>query len=176
MDYQELVATYCREEDVDVRLSFDMPEGYETAYGNYDPAPRTLYLNRELLDQEPPCVRLFYLYHELRHASQYQRPDRFDSLLVASLRYVVSYDGTCFKQTGEEWRECRLEGGPDRFADLYLAQPYERDANDYAYAKVKSLRGDAPDLVALHDFWTPKRPVDPQALRDLYREIDAAVG
>lgn len=176
VDYQERLEAYCREEDVEVRLSFDMPESYETAYGDYDPATKTLYLNRDLLDREPICARLFYLYHESRHASQYQHPERFDPLLVASLRYVVGYDGTCYKQAGEEWQECRLEGGEERFADLYLAQPYERDANRYAYDRVKALLGDSADLKALADLWLPKREVDPSVLADLYREIDRQVG
>lgn len=62
------------------------------------------------------------------------------------------------------------------FTELYLGQPYERDANDFAYEKVKALLGDSPELQELHAFWTPKKAIEDQAYEELYRQIDEITG
>ncbi len=35
-DIETIVKDYCREKGISVILSYDMPVGYETAYGTYD--------------------------------------------------------------------------------------------------------------------------------------------
>lgn len=74
----------------------------------------------------------------------------------------IQYDGTCYKLVDGEWKECKLDGSTEHFTELYLGQPYERDANDFAYEKVKELLGDSPELQELHAFWTPKKPIADQ--------------
>ena len=59
---------------------------------------------------------------------------------------------------------------------MYLGQPYERDANDFAYEKVKALLGDSPELQELHAFWTPKKAIEDQAYEELYLQIDKMIG
>lgn len=73
----------------------------------------------------------------------------------------------------------RRQGGSasiEYFTELYLGQPYERDAYDFAYEKVKELLGDSPELQELHMFWTPKKPITNQAYEELYRQIDEITG
>ena len=89
---------------------------------------------------------------------------------------MIQYDGTCYKLVDGEWKECKLDGSTERFTELYLGQPYERDANDFAYEKVKELLEDSPELQELHAFWTPKKSIADQAYEELYRQIDEITG
>ena len=127
-----------------------MPKGYETANGTFDPTVNTLFINKEMLQSQPEYEQMFYLFHELRHALQYLHPESFDELISKSRLYVIQYDGTCYKLVDGEWKECKLDGLIEYFTELYLGQPYERDANDFAYEKVKELLGYSPELQELH--------------------------
>ena len=69
--------SFCSEHGLSVELNWDMPFGYETAYGTYDVTINTLFLNLTLLENTPKYEILFYLFHELRHAMQYLRPQDF---------------------------------------------------------------------------------------------------
>ena len=152
-EWSTLVESICAERGLSVVLSWDMPQGYETANGTFDPVAKTLFLNPAVLQSAPEYEAMFYLVHELRHAEQYQHPERFDAMIRVSLPYVVLYDGTCFRLRGETWQECRLDGGEERFRDAYLGFPYEVDANEFAAQRVKAFCGDSPALRQLRDCW-----------------------
>lgn len=77
------------------------------------------------------------MYHELRHAMQYLKPERFDETIQESRFYVVLYNGTCFKLVDHDWKECVLDGEEEYFTAAYLSLPYEMDANTFAYERVK---------------------------------------
>lgn len=124
----EKVTAFCRDHSLDVKLSSEMPAGYETAFGTYDVTVNTLFLNEKLLERAPQWEVLYYLYHELRHAMQYQHPEKFDPKIQESRFYVVLYNGVCFKLTDNCWQECTLEG--EDFTQAYLHLPYEMDANN----------------------------------------------
>lgn len=175
MDYDAFFAEYCRENDLDIRLSFDMPEGYETANGMFDPDSNVVFVNARLLEGRPDADKLFALFHELRHASQYLRPEQFDELIVRSRNYVVGFDGVCHKLADGEWKTCHLDGSGDYFTQMYLGQPYEVDANRFACERVKELLGDPPRLRELFSLWMPKTDIPGELYRDLYRRIDSAV-
>ena len=147
---------------------------YETANGTFDPVKKTLFLNEEVLRGVPEYETAFYLFHELRHAEQYQHPERFDETIRRSLPYVVLYDGTCYRLDRGGWQECCLSGEED-FADIYLGLPYEVDANEYAYARVRSLCGDREELGKLRDFWRPKRRRPEEVYQRLFQRIDEAI-
>ena len=147
-EWSTLVESICAERGLSVVLSWDMPQGYETANGTFDPVAKTLFLNPAVLQSAPEYEAMFYLVHELRHAEQYQHPERFDAMIRVSLPYVVLYDGTCFRLRGETWQECRLDGGEERFRDAYLGFPYEVDANEFAAQRVKAFCGDSPATAA----------------------------
>ena len=176
VDYEKHFRRYCEDTNLSINLSFDMLEGYETAHGTFDPTVNTLFINKEMLQSQPEYEQMFYLFHELCHALQYLHPERFDELISESRLYVIQYDGTCYKLVDGEWKECKLDGSTERFTELYLGQPYERDANDFAYEKVKEFFGDSPELQELHAFWTPKKPISDQAYEELYRQIDEITG
>lgn len=84
--------------------------------------------------------------------------------------------GNRYKLVDGEWKECKLEGSIEFFTELYLGQPHERDANDFAYERVKALLGASPELQELLAFWTPKKPISDQVYEELYRQIDDMIG
>lgn len=170
----KLAGDFCAEKDLKISLSFQMPPGYETANGTFDPVKKTLFLNEEVLRGVPEYEAAFYLFHELRHVEQYQHPERFDETIRRSLPYVVLYDGTCYRLNRGGWQECCLSGEED-FADIYLGLPYEVDANEYAYARVRSLCGDSEELGKLRDFWRPKRRRPEEVYQRLFQRIDEAI-
>ncbi len=171
-EIEKIVREFCHENGVEVTLSYDMPIGYETAYGTYDVTVNTLFLNMAILQDAPRYEVLFYLFHELRHAMQYLCPMLFDEQIRESMVYVVLYNGSCFKLVGHGWQECVLEGDEDYFARAYMSLPYEIDANTFAYEKAKEVCGDLAELQELFDFWVPKDSFDYEEHRKLFRRID----
>ena len=87
-EYKKYFEAYCREHDLELRLSFEMPIGYETAKGTFDVSSRTVFINAEKLNKEPEYSKLFYLFHELRHASQYLERERFNETIKRSIQSV----------------------------------------------------------------------------------------
>jgi len=174
-DYKSHFDQYCKDHDLDLTLSYQMPAGYETAYGTFDAASGTVFIHAAYLKDAPDHEKAFYLFHELRHASQYLSPERFSSAVSRSIQYVIQYDGTCYKVINGKYHACRLEGGEARFTDLYLGQPHEADANSYAYRRAKDLFGDSEDLRKLYAFWMPNQPVSEEAYPAIYAEIDASI-
>lgn len=120
-EWSTLVESICAERGLSVVLSWDMPQGYETANGTFDPVAKTLFLNPAVLQSAPEYEAMFYLVHELRHAEQYQHPERFDAMIRVSLPYVVLYDGTCFRLRGETWQDAAWTAEKRGFATLIWA-------------------------------------------------------
>ena len=106
---------------------------------------------------------------------QYLRPDLFSSVIKRSIQYIVMYDGTCYKIVDGKYCECKLEGGEDYFTNIYIGQPYEVDANQYAYELVKKVCGDSDDLRKLYEFWMPSQPVPDDVYDSLYALIDEKI-
>ena len=67
-DVEKLFYSFVMENHLDIQLSYAMPPGYEDAFGTFDTTVKTLFLNKELLENRPEFEVLFYFYHELRHA------------------------------------------------------------------------------------------------------------
>ena len=171
-DYHRLFDRYRMDEQLDIQLSFDMPVGYETANGTFDAAKRTVFVNAELLSDAPDYEKVFFLFHELRHASQYLCPERFNEEIRKSLPYTILYDGTCYKLVDGEYLECKLDGGEEVFTNLYLGQPYEVDANTFAYEQAKKVLGDSAELQELYRFWMPRHPVFAEQYDSIYSVIN----
>ena len=172
---ETLVSEFCADNQLSVQVSYEMPAGYETAFGTYDVTINTLFFNLEMLKNAPEHEVLFYLYHELRHAVQYLHPEVFDTQIQESRFYVVLYNGTCYKLVGNDWQECALEGDESYFTNAYLSLPYEVDANAYAYEKVKALCGDSLELLELYNAWVPEKRWTYEALKALFCQIDGAL-
>ncbi len=166
-EYKKYFEAYCKEHDLELRLSFEMPVGYETANGTFDISSRTVFINAEKLNKEPEYSKLFYLFHELRHASQYLEPERFNETIKRSIQYIIMFDGTCYKLEGNRYLKCRLEGGEEYFNNLYLNQPHEVDANRFAYEQARKICGDSVGLKKLVDFWMPRQMIS----NDIYDKV-----
>lgn len=174
-DYKHFFDDYCKERSLDLHLSFDMPSDYETACGTFDPASKTVFINAAHLNAKPDYEKAFFLFHELRHASQYLCPEHFGSEIHRSLQYVIGYDGTCYKLVNGHYISCKLDGNEDYFTNLYLGQPHEVDANTFAYEQVKQLYGDSKELKALFDFWMPRHPLPAHAYNLIFSQIDKSI-
>ena len=174
-DYEKYFNRYSADNNLDLVLSFDMPSGYETAYGTFDIESKTVFINAEYLKDAPDFEKAFYLFHELRHASQYLCPDIFSRAVNRSIQYVIMYDGTCYKTINGKYYECKLEGDEDYFTNIYLGQPYEVDANKYAYEQAKRLFGESEDLCKLYESWMPSPPVPNGVYDSIYALIDEKI-
>ena len=172
---ETLVTEFCTDNHLSVQVSYEMPAGYETAFGTYDVTVNTLFFNLEMLKNAPGYEVLFYLYHELRHAVQYLHPEMFDEQIQQSRVYVVLYNGTCYKLVDNDWHECALDGDEGYFTNAYLSLPYEVDANAFAYENIKALHGDSPQLLELYNEWKPEKRWTYEELKDLFCRIDGAL-
>ncbi len=175
IDFENIVADFCSAHHLQINLSTDMPEGYESANGTFDITKNTLFLNSAMLAAAPDYEALFYLFHELRHALQYTRPQLFSKAIQCSLDYVLMYDGSCFKMVDGDWMQCRLEGTEEFLSNAYLGQPYEMDANSYAYEQVKKLCGTSQKLEKLYAFWVPEHKLSDAEYMELYKRIDSKI-
>ena len=119
-DYQKLFAPYCREHALPLHLSAVMPVGYQNANGTFDVSSKTVFINAVRLNDTPNHEKAFFLFHELRHASQYLCPSLFSDTIRRSLQYIIQYDGTCYKQVNGSYRKCKLDGSEEYFTNLYL--------------------------------------------------------
>ena len=45
VDYEKHFRMYCEENSLTINLSFDMPEGFETVNGTFDPTVNTLFIS-----------------------------------------------------------------------------------------------------------------------------------
>ncbi len=171
-EIENIVRAFCNENGIEVKLSYDMPAGYVTAYGTYDITVNTLFLNTAILQNAPQYEVLFYLFHELRHAVQYLRPMMFDERIKESIIYVILYNGICYKLVDNEWKECALAGDESYFTRAYMNLPYEIDANTFAYEKAREICGDSAELKELYDFWIPKDSFDYEEHRKMFCRID----
>ena len=174
-DYERYFNQYRDDNKLDLMLSFDMPAGYETANGTFDIESKTVFINAEFLKEAPDYENAFYLFHELRHSSQYLCPELFSNVINRSIQYVIMYDGTCYKIVNGKYCKCKLEGGEEYFTNIYLGQPYEVDANTYAFEQVKRIVGDSDDLRKLYKFWTPSRSVPDEVYDSVYSLIDEKI-
>ena len=176
LDYQKIFDKYCKDADLEIKLSFDMPSGYETAYGTFDVETKTVFINSKKLNDAKDYEKAFYLFHELRHAAQYVQPKQFSDAVVKSSQYVIMYDGTCYKLINGEFVECKLDGAENLFENLYIGQPYEVDANEFAYEQTKKLLGDSEGLYELYKFWMPSVPVANETYEHIFAIIDKKIG
>ena len=170
--YKKYFDEYYEENKLSLSLSYTMPCGYETAFGTFDLNLRTIFINKNLLKDKEEFEQAFYLFHELRHALQYINPQLFNNMINDSLSYIIMYDGTCYKQVGDKYYKYKINGDEEFLKDLYVSQPYEVDANEYAYKKVSEVMGFSKELEKLYRSWIPKHRISNETYRLIYKEID----
>lgn len=163
---------FCKENNLDIILSYDMPQGYETAYGSFDVTQNTLYINNQLLAESDEYQSLFYLFHELRHAMQYSHPEQFDERIQKSSRYSILYNGICSKLIDNQWKTCKIDGSEEYFTNAYLNSLHEIDANTFAYNMVISVLGHSKQLETLYNWWMPKQRFEYNEFIRIYDQID----
>jgi len=163
---------FIQEHNLDIALSFDMPEGYETAFGTYDPCKKTLFVNKSLFEGNN-ILFIFTLFHELWHAKQYTTPQEFDKDIIDSLKYVVLYNGICYKLINNAWQKVQ----PTKYYDwenVYKSLPYELNANIHAYFLAREyLPSNAMDtLNSILAKTKPTSYISPSTLKEVFEEID----
>ncbi len=174
-DYKKYFDGYCQEHQLILHLSFEMPSGYEAANGTFDVVNKTVFINANLLDNSPDCKKAFFLFHELRHASQYLSPNQFSNTINRSIQYIIMYDGTCYKLVNGDYLKCRLTGDETYLTNLYLGQPHEVDANRFAYEQTRKIYGDSAELQELFHFWMPRQAVPEEAYDAVFSLVDSLV-
>ena len=140
--------------NLNIKLCFTMPEGFEQAYGVTNPVTGDIHVNEALCNPSNPVEPLFYFLHELRHAIQAAHPDWFSKAIQRNARYILQYDGTAYKIEHHEILEVKLPGEQAYFTELYLASPAEVDANAFAYRCLYGVGGET--LEQLYAMWTPE--------------------
>lgn len=174
-EYKRYFAMYCKEENLDLHLSFEMPSGYENANGTFDVKTKTVYINAMNLCKNPDYEKLFFLFHELRHALQYLFSEKFSAIIRRSISYIIMYDGACYKWDDGKYQVYKLEGEEDFLINLYLGQPHEVDANTFAYEQTKKICGDSEELRKLYEFWIPHQSIPDEIYDSVYTLIDERV-
>lgn len=175
-DIEGVFEDFVRENGLDIQLSYKQPEGYEDAFGTFDVTTGTLYMDGAFLANAAPFEALYYLFHELRHAMQYLRPELFGQDILRGTRYVIGYDGACCRLDDGCWSNCRLEGDEAYFTAAYLSQPGEMDANRFARDEAAVLLPEQKEqLDGLYASWQPERTLSREELETLYRRIDEAI-
>ena len=59
-DFKCYLDAFCEENDLAVSISYEMPAGYETAYGTYDVTINTIFINRALIQNSPAYEALYF--------------------------------------------------------------------------------------------------------------------
>ena len=151
-----------------------MPEGYETAFGTYDPCKKTLFINNKYSHDD--ILFIFTLFHELWHAKQYTYPEELDEDIRHSLNYVVLYNGICYKLQNNSWHKTTLTTQYD-YENIYKSLPYEIDANLHAFFLAREyLPAEAIDtLNTILKKSKPTKVVDYPSLKKVFAEIDSMI-
>ena len=175
-DVEKLCYSFVMGNHLDIQISCAMPPGYENAFGTFDITVKTLFLNKELLENRPEFEVLFYFYHELRHAVQYICPEKFPKPIRDSINYVILFNGQCFKLVEGEWKSCQLVGEEKYFTRVYENLPYELDANLYACDTVKALLPEyRSDVESLCSSWLPQKSISEEELASVFHQIDTSL-
>lgn len=172
--FEDLIDTFLKEYDIDIRVLKDMPQGYENGFGTFDPEKNTLFFNESLLKQKP-WLGTFVIFHELRHALQYLRKGLVGDDVTKYLDYVVLYNGDCFKRNGDGYLQTKICGDAEFLKNVYLSFPYELDANEFALDKCKSILNKA-DFEKLSDFYErnlrPTKTISKEEIEEITKSID----
>ena len=176
-EIERLYEDFVEREGLNISLNFIMPKGYENAFGTFDVCKNTLFLNQNLMTEGKKVRMLFTLYHELYHAKQYLHREKFDEKVKKSIDYVVLYDGSAFKLCEGEWKEGRLINCEFEFVEVYKNLPYEIQANEFAYDKVKQMvsQKDKSELERIYIQSKPTIEIPYEKMQKIFEQIDKIV-
>jgi hypothetical protein len=150
-----------KDNELNAKISYNMPEGYGDAFGTYDDPTNTLFFNKSVCISEGLLCCLFTIAHEMRHAQQYKYPAKFSLEIQKSRNYaIIAPIKIGYKLSGDKWLECELPYDTDYLTELYLCNPNEKDANDYAYNYIMQIAKSNQEIVSeLNEYikmWQPK--------------------
>jgi hypothetical protein len=150
-----------KDNELNAKISYDMPEGFEDAFGTYDDPTNTLFFNESVCISEGLVCCLFTIAHEMRHAQQYKHPAKFSLEIQKSRNYaIIAPVKTGYKLLGDKWLECELPYDTNYLTELYLCSPNEKDANDYAYNYImQTVKGNQEKVSELNEYirmWQPE--------------------
>lgn len=164
--FDEIVSTYLDKFKLDIKVEYNMPNGYENAFGTFDIEKNTLYLNAEKLKDAPLYKVLFFFFHELHHACEYKYGNS------KYLNYVVLYDGTCFKLKNRKWVSGKLDLKGVDFLEVYKSFPYEIEANKFAFNETKLFLNSTSDKEELEKLFKKMLPNDKLSLGKIDEILD----
>ena len=137
-----------------MELHFEKPEGADASFALADPMTGNIHVNESRWRTCDPADPLFYFLRELRRAVQSARPDLFPPEIALNERYVIQFDGTCYRVEDDWVSLVKLEGSEDYFTELYLSSPCQTDANDFAHRCLKNA-GAGRRADELRAMWAP---------------------
>lgn len=169
---KNLIVQFESEFEIKANVNFKMPNGFENAFGLFDATKNTLFINNQ---KNIPFVRfVFTFYHEFRHLLQYNKPEMFEKEINDSVRYVVHYNGSCFKLMDNHWVECKIEDEQLNFVEIYKNLPYELDANNFAFKRSKKhFNSDQlKELDNIYEKTQPSLKIENKVFQELFKKID----
>lgn len=156
---EEIFNEYIKNYNLQVSLSFEMPKGFENAFGMFDGIKNVLYIN--ILDRFSLERVVYTFFHELRHALQYNYPENFCKEIQITLPYVLHYDGNCYMLKNNKWLHCKIDENYN-FVEIYKSFPYELDANNFAYKQaIEYLKTcDGKEIDKIYKDFIPNKRVE----------------
>lgn len=123
-------------------IYFIPKEGYEDAFSSYDKEEKAIFINPKYIESTS-LLCIWNLFHEFQHVVQHRDGDliRKGKLLkncfYNNFIYYFMYDGTGYRFGFEEDFIYKIKGTEEFCLELYLRNPIEIDANNYAYSNLK---------------------------------------
>ena len=118
--------------------------GYEDAFASYDKEDKVIFLNPNYIESTS-LLCLWNLFHEFQHVVQHRDEDllKEEKLLkndfYNNISYYFMYDGTSYRSSSEEDFTYKIKKTEEFCLELYLRNPIEIDANNYAYLSLKKV-------------------------------------
>lgn len=118
--------------------------GYENAFASYHKEDKAIFINPNYIESTS-LLSIWNLFHEFQHVIQHRDENliREGKLLkndfYSSFAYYFMYDGTGYRFGSEEDYLYKIRGSEEFCLELYLRNPIEMDANNYAYLNLKKI-------------------------------------
>ena len=171
----DLFNKYCEHYNLDIGLSFEMPNEYRNVLAKYDNVLKKLYLNTVVINSLSRAERFYYFFKEIRYAIQYEHPENFDEWFIKCLNYLIYDSGDCCKLIDGIWHSCHLNGDANYFHNANLNLPSNIDANYFAYNEAQYYDSDISITKEIHSNYSPKIDFDITEFEKLFERIDEEI-
>ena len=101
----------------------------------------------------------------------------FDKKIQDSLKYVIHYNGDCYKLTEKGWIYCKIDDKKLNFTEIYKGLPYEIDANQFAFDNSKQHLNQSQlyELEEIFKKFMPTIQIPEDTYYAIYKEIDEKI-